>query len=91
MAGPVVAPAINTPKTGELAESTGRIESLTRDSITLSHQPVTILGWPAMTMTFRLETPKVAKGLTKGDRVRFAFDQPAAGPTVRRITKEAGQ
>jgi len=49
------------------------------------------IGWPAMTMTFQLANPSIARGLKTGDRVRFGFDQPPAGPTVRRMTKEAGQ
>jgi len=44
-----------------------------------------------MTMTFRVEQPALLKGIKKGDRVRFAFDQPAAGPTLRRLSKEASQ
>jgi Cu(I)/Ag(I) efflux system membrane fusion protein len=84
-------PAANRAASAKLAETTGRIEMLSRDSITLSHQPVTSLGWPAMTMTFHLTDPNLANGLAKGDRVRFAFDQPPAGPTVRRISKDAAQ
>ena len=59
--------------------------------MTLSHEPVPALGWPAMTMTFALPNPGMARGLKTGDRVRFGFDQPPAGPTVRRMAKVAGQ
>jgi membrane fusion protein, copper/silver efflux system len=44
-----------------------------------------------MTMTFQLPDPKIARGLKTGDRVRFGFDQPPAGPTVRRMAEVAGQ
>ena len=47
--------------------------------------------WPAMTMTFRLGEPALARGFKTGDRVRFAFDQPPAGPTLRRMARAAGQ
>jgi Cu(I)/Ag(I) efflux system membrane fusion protein len=30
------------------------------------------------------------KGLKVGDQVSFGFDQPAAGPTIRRIAKIGG-
>jgi Cu(I)/Ag(I) efflux system membrane fusion protein len=78
-------------KATKLSETTGHIETVSKDSVTISHQPVADLGWPAMTMTFRVEQPGLVSGFRKGDRVRFAFDQPAAGPTLRRLRKEAGQ
>jgi Cu(I)/Ag(I) efflux system membrane fusion protein len=72
-------------------ETTGRIEQITVNSVTLSHEPVPAIGWPAMTMTFALPKASIARGLKTGDRVRFGFDQPPAGPTVRRMAKIASQ
>lgn len=77
--------------TGALYETVGKIEQITANSVTLSHEPVPAIGWPAMTMTFQLPDPKIARGLKTGDRVRFGFDRPPAGPAVRRMTKVAGQ
>jgi membrane fusion protein, copper/silver efflux system len=57
--------------------------------VTLSHEPVPAIGWPAMTMQFRLADPALARGIKAGDRVAFAFDQPPAGPTVRRMAPVA--
>ncbi|WP_298674349.1 efflux RND transporter periplasmic adaptor subunit [uncultured Sphingomonas sp.] len=74
-----------------LYETTGKIEQITSTSVTLSHEPVPAIGWPAMTMTFALPNPSVARGLKVGDRVRFGFDQPPAGPTVHRMAKVGGQ
>lgn len=76
---------------GTLYETVGKIEQITASSVTLSHEPVPAIGWPAMTMTFQLPDPKIPRGLKRGDRVRFGFDQPPAGPTIRRMTKVAGQ
>jgi Cu(I)/Ag(I) efflux system membrane fusion protein len=42
-----------------------------------------------MTMQFRLANPALARGIKKGDQVDFTFDQPAEGPTVRRMTPVA--
>lgn len=78
-------------KTAVLYETVGKIEQLTANSVTLSHEPVSAIGWPAMTMTFQLSDPKIVRGLKTGDRVRFGFDQPPSGPTVRRMAKVAGQ
>ena len=68
-------------------ETTGRIERLEARSITFSHEPVPALQWPAMTMTFALPDPALARGLKVGDRARFAFDQAGGAPTVRRLEK----
>ena len=83
---PSMTPAAAKPA---LAEASGRIEQVTRNSLTLSHGPVPAIGWPAMTMAFRAD-PMLLRGLKVGDQVSFAFDQPPAGPTVRRIAKLGG-
>ncbi|WP_332767629.1 efflux RND transporter periplasmic adaptor subunit [Phenylobacterium sp.] len=70
-----------------LLEGAGRIEALSPVSVTLSHGAIPGVGWPAMTMAFRLADPALARGLKVGDRVRFAFDQQS-GPTVRRMSPE---
>jgi Cu(I)/Ag(I) efflux system membrane fusion protein len=85
------AAAAKAPSKPALYESVGRIEKIASDAITLSHEPVPALGWPAMTMTFRLGEPALALGFKTGDRVRFGFDRPSAGPRVRRMAKVVGQ
>jgi Cu(I)/Ag(I) efflux system membrane fusion protein len=87
MASPPSAPA----KTPALYESIGRIEQISPQAVTLSHQPVPALQWPAMTMQFRLADPALARGLKVGDQVRFGFEQAESGPTVRRLSREAAQ
>lgn len=68
-----------------LYETRGRVEALTGDQITFSHEPVPAIGWPAMTMTFKLDPPTLAKGLKVGDRAAFGFEQRPDGPVVRRL------
>lgn len=72
-------------------ETSGRIEQITGDKVTLSHQPVPALQWPAMTMSFRVEDPTLVRGYKVGDQVRFGFEQAPAGPTLRRMSRAAGQ
>jgi Cu(I)/Ag(I) efflux system membrane fusion protein len=90
---PATAPATPPPAAAAaepaLAEATGRVEQVTQGSITLSHDSVPAVGWPAMTMAFRAD-PRLLRGLKPGDQVSFAFDQPPTGPTVRRIAKIGG-
>jgi Cu(I)/Ag(I) efflux system membrane fusion protein len=99
-ARPVVNPSAHSPspnrnppaaKTPALYESIGRVEQISPASVTLSHQPVPSIGWPAMTMTFKLADPALAQGVKVGDRVAFAFDQPPAGPTVHRMNEAIAQ
>ena len=91
-ARPVGAPQPETGKSAaQVYDTTGRIEAIAPDSITLSHQPVPALGWPAMTMTFRVVQPSLVRGYRKGEQVRFGFDQPPEGPTLRRLAREDGR
>ena len=53
--------------------SSGRIEAITRDAMTLSHGPIPSLKWGAMTMDFKLPRGGVPRGLEAGDRVDFEF------------------
>lgn len=76
---------------GQVYETVGQVEAMDASSITLSHQPVPAIGWPAMTMTFRVADPALLRGYKKGDRVRFGFDQPSEGPTLRRIVQEGSR
>lgn len=73
-----------------IAQTTGRVETVSPTAITISHQPVPSIGWPAMTMTFRVLDPALTKGVKVGDQVRFAFDQPADGPTLRMLSSVGG-
>ncbi len=84
---PAPKPNPSPAKAPALYESVGRVEQISPASVTLSHQPVPAIGWPAMTMTFKLADPALAQGVKVGDRVAFAFDQLSAGPTVRRMSK----
>lgn len=93
IAGPAAPATSNPPRpnASALYRATGRIEAITPAGVTLSHTPVPALGWPAMTMTFKLDRPAQARGLKAGDRVGFAFEQRPDGPTLREIAAEAPQ
>ena len=70
-----------------LLQAQGRIEEITADTITLSHGPVPAINWPAMTMTFKLDPPSLARGLKAGDKAAFGFEQRGDGPTVRSLRR----
>ncbi|MCI3132800.1 efflux RND transporter periplasmic adaptor subunit [Phenylobacterium aquaticum] len=84
-ATPAASPQASAP--AALNETRGRIEALSGDQITLSHEAVPAIGWPAMTMTFTLDPSGLGRGLKVGDRVGFGFEQRPSGAFIRRIAK----
>ena len=72
-------------------QTTGRIETIAAAGVTLAHQAVPALDWPAMTMTFALSDPAMLRGFKRGDSVRFSFDQTQEGAVLRTIAREAGK
>lgn len=64
----------------------GRIESINRQFVTLSHDPIPSLQWGAMTMEFAMPKTGVPAGLKPGQRVRFALTVGKDGmPVITRI------
>lgn len=59
--------------------------------VTLSHEPLPAINWPAMTMPFPVKDAVLLRGRKTGDRVRFAFQKPHEGqtPVIERIAPEA--
>ncbi|MEJ8859494.1 efflux RND transporter periplasmic adaptor subunit [Variovorax robiniae] len=65
-------------------QAEGQIESLdvTAGSITLKHEAIASLKWPAMTMEFKLANAGLAQGLKAGQAVSFEFVERAPGEFV---------
>ena len=61
--------------------------------VTIQHEAIASLGFPAMTMTFKLAKPGMARGLRKGLRVEFAVETKPQGNSyiIDRIAPEGGQ
>ncbi len=79
------------PKPGAAAaaathEGTGLIETLGRDSITLTHGPIASLKWGEMTMDFKPPAKGTPRGIAAGDRVDFEFVMGNDGPQITRLT-----
>ena len=51
-------------------------------TISLKHEPIPALQWPAMTMDFGVAEPALAKGLLPGQAVRFSFEDRGNGEFV---------
>ncbi len=81
-------PAPTAANTAQRHSGQGLVESLDRESVTLSHGPIPSVGMGAMTMEFKLPPPdRLPRGLAEGDRVDFEFYvDPTDGPTVTTLT-----
>lgn len=58
-------------------------------TVELTHDPIEAMGWPKMTMFFRLKGSSLASGLKKGDRVEFLLEQSAAGYVISALKQGA--
>lgn len=71
-------------------EGKGVVTGLTAEAVTLRHEPVAALDWPAMTMTFAL-APDVKSTMPVGTTVRFHFQMDAGKPpTVTSLEPASG-
>ena len=65
-------------------EAVGSIDALdaASNSVSMTHEAIPALKWPAMTMDFGLDSPAVAKGLLPGEPLRFTFEDRGDGEFV---------
>lgn len=63
-----------------------RAMNVAQGTITLQQQAITSLGWPAMTMTFKVASPEVLKGMKVGEKVQFTLHPAGMAGTVTAIT-----
>ncbi|SFM96021.1 Cu and Ag efflux protein CusF [Formivibrio citricus] len=70
------------------AEGTGVVQSVDAKaaSVTLKHDPIPSLQWPAMTMPFKLAKPELAKGLATGQKVKFTLENSNTGYRITTIS-----
>lgn len=82
-ATPQPKPAANAPRhTGE-----AKVEAISRDAMTLSHEPIPSIKWGSMTMDFKLPPSGVPAGVGPGDKVNFEFYMDADGlPQLTGVT-----
>ena len=53
--------------------------------VTLSHEPIASLGWPAMTMDFSVEDKKLFNKLIVGKKVQFQFVKQRNSYVVKEV------
>lgn len=65
--------------------SAGVVEAVKEDGalLTVTHEPIPALGWPTMTMDFRVTPPPPAEAAPAvGERIRFALGKDAEGMPI---------
>ncbi|MBJ9963321.1 efflux RND transporter periplasmic adaptor subunit [Burkholderia seminalis] len=72
-------------------ETTGKVEKVTADDITFSHQPVPALGWGAMTMAFGKPSARAFPDVKPGQTARFAFMQTDDGYRLTKVEPHGGE
>ncbi|KVE30174.1 RND transporter MFP subunit [Burkholderia singularis] len=71
-------------------ETTGKVEKVTAADITFSHQPVSALGWGAMTMVFNKPAPGAFPDVKAGQTVHFVFKQSDDGYQLTKVEPVGG-
>lgn len=54
-------------------------------TITLQHEAIKAIDWPAMTMTFKVASSELLNGVKLGDKVRFGLHPAGMASTVTSI------
>jgi len=84
------APKPTTANTAKRHQGEAKVEAITRDAITLSHDPIPSIKWPSMTMDFKPPEKGMPRNVQAGDRVTFEFYEAAEGiPQITVITPMA--
>ena len=70
---------------------TGVVQGIDRANgkVKLTHDPIEALGWPKMTMFFRLKDGTLADQLKEGDKVEFSLEKSATGYVISGFQKGA--
>ena len=59
--------------------------------VKLTHEPIAALGWPKMTMFFRLKDSALADQVKVGDKVEFFLEKSASGYVISDFQKGAAR
>ncbi|SHF40188.1 Copper binding protein CusF [Modicisalibacter ilicicola DSM 19980] len=74
----------------QTAQGQGTVKALDteKQQITLTHGPIESLGWPGMTMPFKLADSASMKELSVGDEVRFEVKKSGNDITITEISRQ---
>ncbi|HEX5048339.1 MAG TPA: copper-binding protein [Gammaproteobacteria bacterium] len=56
-------------------------------TVTIAHQPIESLGWPAMTMSFKVAKPELLEQVSVGEKVDFTLDGKDMSASITSLTE----
>lgn len=59
--------------------------------VKLTHEPIAVMGWPKMTLFFRLKERSLADQVKEGDRVGFTLEKSASGYVISSFQKPVSE
>ena len=73
------------------AEGVGVVQAVDADqgTITIKHQAIESIHWPAMTMTFKAAKPELLQDVKAGEHIRFGLHTEGMNGTVTWIKPDA--
>lgn len=76
---------------GATIMATGVVKSIDKANgkVKLIHDPIAVLGWPKMTMFFRLKDAALADQIKEGDAVQFSLEKSPSGYVISGFKKKA--
>jgi Cu(I)/Ag(I) efflux system protein CusF len=71
----------------QTAEGQGIVRAINAQggTVTIAHEPIQALGWPAMTMAFRARSANLLNGVSVGQRVHFILANDNGRPVLTEI------
>ena len=81
----------DTPAPMGTVSGTGVIQQIDKvnGKVKMTHEPIAALGWPRMTMYFRLKDNALADRIKEGEKVDFSLEKAAAGYVISGFGKPA--
>lgn len=72
---------------GTVHKGTGKVTKVdaAAGNVTIAHDPVASMNWPAMTMTFKVKDKKMLDKAKSGQKVEFSFVQSGKDYTITDI------
>jgi Cu(I)/Ag(I) efflux system protein CusF len=82
-------PPAATPPAHRAAKGVGVVTEIDAKeaTVTLKHEPIPALGWPSMTMPFRVSQPSMLTGLKVGQKIAFDTRETDGLPEITAIRK----
>ncbi len=71
-------------------QGVGRVTAIdaAAGTVTLDHEAINAISWPAMTMKFKAEDPSILKGIATGDHVTFELKSANDSGIVTMLKKQ---